>query len=132
MLKQKYSKTSIFQEKRILENVEEGQVVENVNVEMIKDVKEEHNWKEFDQDDSKKHAEDLNAEIISKMERVKEGFLCKVCGKLDTSSKDGSNMRNHIESLHVTGFTHTCNECGMTKASRNALRLHRYKMHKRV
>ena len=117
------------QEKHILENVEDGQVVEN---KMITDVKEEHNWNELAHDDSKKPAEELNAEIMSKMERLQEGFLCNVCGKLDTSSKDGSNMRNHIESLHVTGFMHTCNECGMTKASRNALRLHRYKMHKRV
>ena len=116
------------QEKHILENVEDGQVVEN---EMVTYVKEEHNWNELAHDDSKKPAEDLNAEIMSKMERLKEGFLCNVCGKLDTSSKDGSNMRNHIESLHVTGFMHTCNECGMKKAIRNALRLHRYKMHKR-
>ena len=116
------------QAEHLLESVEDGQVGEKENVEMLTDVKEELHWNEMaHNDDSKRHAEDLKAEIMSKKERLKKGYRCNVCGKMDNS---GSNMRNHIESLHVTGFTHSCNECGMTKASRNALRLHRYKMHK--
>ena len=118
---------SDMQPKHILETVEDGHKVENENIEMITDVKEEFHCNELANDDSKKHAEDLKAEIMFKMEKLKEGYKCNVCGKLDAF---GSNMRNHVESLHVTGFTHACNECGMTKASRNALRLHRYKMHK--
>ena len=118
---------SDMQPKHILETVEDGHKVENENIEMISDVKEELHCNELANDDSKKHAEDLKAEIMFKMEKLKEGYKCNVCGKLDAF---GSNMRNHVESLHVTGFTHACNECGMTKASRNALRLHRYKMHK--
>ena len=34
--------------------------------------------------------------------------ICKVCGKEDKMS----NIKNHIEAIHLTGVSHTCDTCG--------------------
>jgi len=52
-------------------------------------------------------------------------FVCKVCDKEDT----WTNMRDHIESNHITGVSHTCNICGVNSRSRNAMRQHKKKKH---
>ena len=51
---------------------------------------------------------------------------CNVCGK-ETPSRA---MPQHIESNHITGFSHACNICGKTSRSRNALATHKHSYHK--
>ena len=48
---------------------------------------------------------------------------CNTCGKQSASN----NMRQHIETNHITGVSHTCNICGKISRSRDALRQHRQK-----
>ena len=51
--------------------------------------------------------------------------ICKVCGKEGTMA----TIQKHIESNHITGFTHDCTVCGFTLKTRNALGTHMYNKH---
>jgi len=54
--------------------------------------------------------------------------ICTVCGK------EGPNttIKQHIESHHITGVSHTCQICGKMSKSRSALRTHKATYHKQV
>merc|ERR1712150_202316 len=47
--------------------------------------------------------------------------ICKVCGKEGLMS----NIKQHIESNHITGVSHTCNICGTTARTRDAMGHHK-------
>ena len=57
-----------------------------------------------------------------------KGRICKVCGKEGSMSE----IQNHIEAKHITGFTHQCKVCGITVNTRNALRIHMSTKHKKI
>ena len=50
---------------------------------------------------------------------------CNVCGK----QKPLKQMPQHIEANHITGVSHSCDICGKTSRSRNALRVHKQLYH---
>ena len=79
--------------------------------------------------------QDLDAKINSMME-VSENIeggsrgntrkrICKVCGK----EGQWANIKAHIEAHHITGVSHTCNICGITTRSRNAMAMHKARKH---
>merc|ERR1712129_566495 len=79
--------------------------------------------------------QDLDDKIKSMMmfsENIVEGGkhgrarICKVCGK----EGQWNNIRDHIESHHITGVSHTCNICGTTIRSRHGLAVHKSKYHR--
>merc|ERR1719319_1598653 len=79
--------------------------------------------------------QDLDDKIKSMMEvsenkndGVQKGFkrICNVCGK----EGHMTNIRNHIEANHITGVSHTCNICGTTTRSRQAMTLHKQRKHR--
>ena len=51
---------------------------------------------------------------------------CNVCGK----QKPLKQMPQHIEANHITGISHSCDLCGKTSRSRNALKVHKITYHK--
>ena len=51
---------------------------------------------------------------------------CNVCGK----QKPLKQMPQHIEANHITGISHSCDLCGKTSRSRNALKVHKIAYHK--
>merc|ERR1712129_600012 len=51
--------------------------------------------------------------------------ICKVCGK----EGDMGLIQRHIEANHITGVSHTCNICGTTTRSKNAMRKHKTRNH---
>ena len=51
---------------------------------------------------------------------------CKVCGKRG----ENSNIRRHIESMHIAGVAQVCNICGQIASSRIRLQRHIYENHK--
>ena len=51
---------------------------------------------------------------------------CKVCGKRG----ENSNIRRHIESMHIAGVAQVCNICGQIASSRIRLQRHVYENHK--
>ena len=51
--------------------------------------------------------------------------ICNVCGKEGPSN----NMPSHIEANHIIGVSHSCNICGKSSRSRDALRKHKYRCH---
>ena len=78
--------------------------------------------------------EDLDQQIKSIMEmnitRSIDGrtmAICNICGK-ETASRA---MSQHIESNHITGFSHPCNICGNISRSRHALAKHKNTYHKK-
>ena len=54
--------------------------------------------------------------------------ICKVCGK----EGEMSEIQNHIEANHITGFTHECKVCGVTVNTRDALRCHMSRKHRKL
>jgi len=66
---------------------------------------------------------DFVSTINGMMEKVGKMWYCKVCGK-EYTSKNKSSLREHVESYHTTGFTHTCNICQTICSTKNALRCH--------
>ena len=78
--------------------------------------------------------QDLDQQIKSMMTMTNvrppdgNGYLatCNICGKESPSRA----MPQHIESNHITGFSHACNICGKTSRSRNALATHKHSYHK--
>ena len=69
---------------------------------------------------------DYEATIASMMEKVNNLWYCKVCGK-EYTSKHKINLKEHIETHHTNGFTHTCDICQKACGSRKYLRMHRSK-----
>ena len=79
--------------------------------------------------------EDLDSQIRLLMEksenaageRQKDGKarICKVCGKEGPMI----NIRNHIEAIHISGFSHDCSICGTTVKTRHALAIHKARKH---
>ena len=66
---------------------------------------------------------ELDETINSMMEKLETGgYSCNVCGKIEPKFK--SNVRKHIESMHVTGASHPCGHCGKSYRSRNSLSNH--------
>merc|ERR1712129_105782 len=51
--------------------------------------------------------------------------ICKVCGKEGLMYQ----IREHIESMHISGISHTCIICGSVAKTRHSLRTHNYKFH---
>ena len=52
--------------------------------------------------------------------------ICKVCGKEGRMTV----IVNHIEANHITGIVLPCNICGKTLQTRNALSVHKLRVHK--
>ena len=51
--------------------------------------------------------------------------ICTVCGR----EGQMNDTKRHIEANHISGVSHTCNICGTTTKTLNAMRLH-YRKHK--
>ena len=76
--------------------------------------------------------EDFEIKIMSLMEIVDDGFSnwkCKLCGKKTQVHTRKNDMKRHIES-HLEGKTYSCNLCGKSSRTTNALHVHLSKYHK--
>ena len=49
-----------------------------------------------------------------------KAFICKVCGK----EAEFTDLKRHIESVHISGMTHSCEICGKISRSKCGLRRH--------
>ena len=77
--------------------------------------------------------EDLNAKIMSLIERVDDGisnFKCTVCGKTTKVGSRTQDMTRHIET-YLEGASYPCNQCGKLSRSSNALKSHVTAFHRK-
>merc|ERR1719509_536019 len=51
--------------------------------------------------------------------------VCKVCGK----EGQMGDIQRHIEANHITGLSHTCNNCSSAFKTRNSLQHHNSRFH---
>ena len=65
-------------------------------------------------------------ELMKKDEGAKS-WTCTMCGK---TTRDKTNMSQHIEGSHIDGVSHPCNVCGKVSRSRHGLAKHIYSNHK--
>ena len=70
--------------------------------------------------------EELDSYIEKQIMKTEEGFTCNICNK---TGRLRSNIKEHIE-IHIDGLTFDCNICGKIMGTRNALRMHKKKIHK--
>ena len=55
-------------------------------------------------------------------------FSYNICGH----EGPRAHLKTHVEANHITGVNHSCEICGKTARSRNALRTHKYSNHAKV
>ena len=65
-------------------------------------------------------------ETISYGKENRTSRICKICGKQGKET----DIKRHIDSNHLTGVSHTCNNCGKSSSSRDGLRRHMLNYHK--
>jgi len=82
-------------------------------------------------DGNKGTFEELDYLIKAKMTEDSEGFGFK-CTECSYSSQSSRNMRNHIESRHVSSFGVQCSLCQKVCPTREALRKHTSRAHKYI
>ena len=70
---------------------------------------------------------ELDQQINSMMERVDGAWVCMTCGKRDRLN---TNIKKHIEGVHVEGVTHSCGFCAKNFRSKNALQVHMFRNHR--
>ena len=73
--------------------------------------------------------EELDAKILSLMEKVENGinsWRCSVCVKTSKTKRD---IKRHIET-HLDGLSYKCYQCGKVSMSSNGLQAHISKDHK--
>ena len=72
--------------------------------------------------------EELDNKIRSMMDRIDGAWTCTVCGKVEKLNKlkksNRSNIKKHIESMHMEGGSHPCGMCEKVFSSRNGLQQH--------
>ena len=64
----------------------------------------------------------LDEQINAILEKVDNGWKCNICQHKDHKNKD--HVKEHIESRHIEGWSHSCNMCGKTLKTRACLRQH--------
>jgi len=79
--------------------------------------------------------ENLDATINSMVEHTEDRFVrngaellvkkCKACGKEGAIN----NIKDHIESNHITGVLHACDHCEKSCRTRTSLRIHNHNKH---
>ena len=60
------------------------------------------------------------SKLLSRVEGTSNKWACLSCGKIDQKI----NIKKHIEGHHIERRDHSCNFCGQTFRSRNALQKH--------
>ena len=95
-------------------------------IDIVDEVKTRPAFKETE--DVTADLQDLDDKIKSMIYGTKSTKVCKVCGKKGTIG----HLKDHVESIHITGMSHSCNNCQKTFKSRAALRVHKYKHHRNV
>jgi ribosomal protein L37AE/L43A len=71
---------------------------------------------------------DFEAEIRGKMVKCLGAWQCAEC---DYSTKNNANLYEHIESRHISHPGYVCPHCSRLIATRNSLRNHIIRMHKK-
>ena len=74
--------------------------------------------------------EDFESTINGMIEKVGTMWHCKVCGK-EYIPKNKSSLKHHVETKHVTGFTHTCKICQKKLSTKASLQKHMLLYHKK-
>ena len=64
----------------------------------------------------------VNGKIMKQTTRI-----CKVCRKEGTQT----DIKRHIEANHITGISHTCDICGNKAKTRESLRVHKLRYHRK-
>ena len=64
----------------------------------------------------------LDAYIEQQILRIEGEYKCNICDKTSKTSK--TNLKQHIEMVHIDGLSFECEFCGKTMRCRNSLRLH--------
>ena len=70
---------------------------------------------------------DLDQQISEKMVKDAMGWHCTDC---DYKTKFNSNLYEHIESRHIDQPGYSCDICSKFCKTRNALRNHKFRLHK--
>ena len=73
--------------------------------------------------------EDLYQYVVASEDGLSKGFKCGICYGLWHKSR--STVRNHVEAIHFPAtFSYSCDQCGTTVRSKNALNIHVTKNHR--
>jgi len=74
---------------------------------------------------------ELDDQIETMMEKIDGGWQCRMCGKVNIKPNSKQNMKTHVESIHMEGGAHPCNQCGKIYRSRHSLQVHIASFHRK-
>merc|ERR1712098_479775 len=60
-------------------------------------------------------------QILSMMERIPNGWRCKICFKEDAKK---STIKNHVEANHTDKGSYKCNDCDGTFRTKHSIAAH--------
>ena len=83
------------------------------------------NLKELDE--TVKAMMETSENLVQVGQKLRRAKICKVCGKEGQTA----DIINHIEANHLEGVSVPCNLCGKIMRSRNALKIHISRFHKK-
>ena len=95
-------------------------IVESVNMYMTRQTQEgkmiSMNSKHF------QSIEELDKYIEQQILKTDGEYKCYICNK---TSKWRTNIKEHVEMMHIDGLSFDCSICGKTMSSKNTLRTHK-------
>ena len=98
----------------------EAGIVESTNMHLTRQTQENKiismNSKDF------QSIEELDKYIEQQVIKTDGEYKCYICNK---TSKVKTNIKEHVEIMHIFGLSFDCSFCGKTFSSRNALRVHK-------
>ena len=78
-------------------------------------------------DETVKAMMETSENLVQVGQKLRRAKICKVCGKEGQTA----DIINHIEANHLEGVSVPCNLCGKIMRSRNALKIHISRFHKK-
>ena len=71
--------------------------------------------------------DELDENVKSMVDKINGIWTCKMCGH---TASYKNNLQNHIESRHIEGLSHPCNQCTNVFKSRMSLASHVTRYHR--
>jgi len=111
-----------MERKKLERDREENDTQLITNIDPGKDLLSLHEEESFSDADGQLTASEQDAQVSSLMKKMDDGIW--FCTECDYTSKEHSNLKDHIERHHIPGFSLKCEKCYKALKSSKAFQCH--------